>query len=176
MVGLKIPVIPIVRGALKIRTLETKQYTLPHYLDEIENMTERAGLSIRDDIDGYVAEHREIILKGDALDPDNIDENYTYDDVERLANKLDEFMPDFGEFEIMDGYNAVSDIVPDGGHIVDRVEHPEGMIICAGGCGEGISTSAGIGLLASQLVIDGRILFVKNPSLWSYSRSRFPGI
>ena len=178
MAGVEVPIGTYRRQLLKIQTKEKKEYTMPMYLDESEGMQERGGLWIRDDIVGYIgsATH-EIVGKMDKpVDPDKFDESYDYEHVIQMADKLEEFIPGFGDFEVVDGWSGLYSIAPDHIPIIDKVEDPKGFVICTGLRGEGIQFSPASGLLVSELILDGKITYIKDTSFFAYSSERFPWI
>lgn len=178
MAGIVVPVKPCRRLLFKIKLKEnTREGVNVMMVDELEALTERKGLYIRDDIDGFVggATHN-TNGKGDPedLNPDNFDEGYSNDEVIHFAEKLQNFLPDFGDFEVLDGFASLYSCVHDATYILDKVEDPKGLILCCGFCGEGIAASAGAGKICSELVLDGKISLIKNENPWAYSEQRFP--
>jgi sarcosine oxidase subunit beta len=175
MVGLDLPVKPTRRVLLMINPKERKPYKLPNITDECEAMTTRKGLWFREDIHGYVGSgSHEAIGLDDAIDPDDFDGSYTQDDVLDFSEKLEQFFTHFGDFEVIDGWASFYATVADGSYIIDKLDSPENFIICTGFCGGGISASGGAGRVASELILDGKITFIKDPSVLACSTDRFP--
>jgi sarcosine oxidase subunit beta len=177
MVGLKIPVKPCRRLLFKFKQQETTDFRLGViYLDEAEAMTERKGMYMRDDGVGFVGAgtHNGTGIWDEPVDPDNFDEGYSHDEVIDFAEKLYEFLPEFGDFEIMDGWAGLYGNVRDCMFIIDKVDKPKGLILCCGFCGEGLSNSAGAGKMATELILDGKISLVTDPSGYAYNDIRFP--
>ena len=175
MVGLDLPIEPRRRVLLTIEAKKPKTYSMPMITDECEALTERMGVWIRDDIKGYVGSATHGVLPvGEAIDPDDFDPNYTQNDVLEFSEKLEELFTEFGDFDVLDGWASFYATVRDGNYVIDRVKSPEGFVICSGFLGEGISASPAAGLMASELVLDGKITCVEDTSSWAYNAERFP--
>ncbi len=178
MAGLELPVKPVRRVLMIIKPKRQPDYKIPMMSDECEAYTKRQGLNIREDLDGCYAGSgsHEVVGHDDAIDPDNFDSRYTFDDVLDFGEKLDQMFPDFGDFDVVDGLAGFYATVPDANYIIDRIEEPEGIVACTGFMGEGISASGGAGRFAAELVLDGRITSCTNPGQWACTPERFPGL
>jgi len=177
MVGLEIPVKPVRRVLIKIQKKEETKDKWGQYQDEPGSHEKRKGLWIRHDVAGFVGSGtHEIEGKDEAVDPDNYNESYTYEEVIDFATKLDQQMPGFGEFDVVDGWAGLYEVTHDSNWIMDKAESPEGFYLICGFSGEGIHASAAAGLFASELILDGKVKCVKDPSLWAYNSQRFPEI
>ncbi len=178
MAGLELPVKPVRRVLLIIKPKRQLDFKIPMMSDECEAYTERQGLNIREDLDGCYAGSgsHEVVGYDEAIDPDNFDSRYTFDDVLDFGKKLEQLFPGFGDFDVVDGSAGFYATVPDANYVIGRVEEPEGIIICTGFMGEGISASGGAGRFAAELVLDGKITSCPNAGQWACTPERFPGI
>lgn len=178
MAGLELPVKPVRRVLMIIKPKRKPRYKIPMMSDECEAFTERQGLNIREDLEGCYAGSgsHEVVGHDDAIDPDHFDPRYSFDDVLDFGDKLEQLFPDFGDFDVVDGSAGFYATVPDANYIIGRVEEPEGIVVCTGFMGEGISASGGAGRFAAELVLDGKITSCTNPGPWACTPERFPGI
>jgi sarcosine oxidase subunit beta len=178
MAGLELPVKPVRRVLMIIKPKRQPNYKIPMMSDECEAFTERQGLNIREDLEGRYAGSgsHEVVGYDDAIDPDNFDPSYTFDDVVDFGEKLEQMFPDFGDFDVVDGSAGFYATVPDVNYIIGRAEEPEGIVVCTGFMGEGVDASGGAGRFAAELVLDGKITSCTNPSQWACTPERFPGI
>lgn len=177
MAGITIPVKPCRRILLTFKQREKTERKLGVIMiDEIEAQKERRGMYMRDDANGFVGagSHNTNGLGDEPVDPDNYDQSYSHDDVLEFAEKLYEFLPDFGDLEVVDGWANLYGNVRDSMYIIDKVDNPKGLILCCGFCGEGIANSAGAGKMVSELILDGKISLVADPSGFAFNSERFP--
>ena len=179
MAGVDIPITPHRCSLLKVMPLEKKNYpTKFFYFDAAESLTGRGSLWLHEERSGGFSGGPDMdeygTMASHIVDPDDYNQNYTFDDVISFADKMEKFIPGFGEFEVIDGWAKAFACVYDGNNIIDRLDNPEGLIICSGDCGEGISASAGVGLLTSELVVDGKISTIENAQYCAFNNQRFP--
>lgn len=176
MAGVEIPIKPVRRVLLTVQSNQERKCNLGGYLDTLEGFTPRMGLWIRSDAGGYVGGPAHSVVDWPdepPVDPDDFNQNYEYEEVTEFAQKLEEFMPGFGEFEVVDGWAGLYELTPDMRPIIDKVESPEGFMIFAGFSGEGIHASGGASVLAAQLILDGQITAIPDPSFFGYTKERF---
>jgi sarcosine oxidase subunit beta len=166
MAGLELSVKPVRRVLMIIKPKRQPSYKIPMMSDECEAFTERQGLNIREDLDGRYA----------GSGSHEVVPRYTFDDVVDFGEKLKQVFPDFGDFDVVDGWAGFYATVPDVNYIIGRAEEPEGIVVCTGFMGEGIDASGGAGRFAAELVLDGEITSCTNTSQWACTPERFPGI
>ena len=176
MIGLDVPIKPVRRLGFIVKPNEEVTFKFPPVTDELEAMTPRKGLYVREDVDGMFmgAGSHEVLGLDDEIDPDEMDPGYNLNEVVDFADKLEQLLPDFPDFDVVDGWAGFYACTPDSNYIVDKVDGIEGLYLNTGLSGEGISASGGAGLFMAELLLDGKISSCEDPSHWAWNAARFP--
>ncbi|MCH8090036.1 MAG: FAD-binding oxidoreductase [Chloroflexi bacterium] len=88
-------------------------------------------------------------------DPDEYDQKAGMDFVEEMWPRVVRRLPALEEAEYFTGYAGLYTNTPDGHPIIDRVEGIEGLYICTGFNGHGFKESPAVGIVVSELMVDG---------------------
>lgn len=89
------------------------------------------------------------------IDPDNFPQRASETDLEQIIERAARRVPKVENAEVMRGVTGVYDVTPDSRALLGPIPGVEGLHICAGFSGMGFKISPAIGLVMSELVLDG---------------------
>lgn len=89
-------------------------------------------------------------------DPDNFPQRATGEGMEELIERACRRVPKLENAEVMRGVTGVYDMTPDSRPLLGEIPGIRGLHICAGFSGMGFKISPAIGLVMSELLLDGR--------------------
>jgi sarcosine oxidase subunit beta len=89
------------------------------------------------------------------VDPDNFPQRASETELEEIIERASRRVPKFENAEVMRGVTGVYDMTPDARPMLGRIPNVEGLYLCAGFSGMGFKISPAIGLVMSELVLDG---------------------
>jgi sarcosine oxidase subunit beta len=89
------------------------------------------------------------------IDPDNFPQRAMETDLEEIIERASRRVPKIENAEVMRGVTGVYDMTPDARPLLGQVPGVEGLYICAGFSGMGFKISPAIGLVMSELILDG---------------------
>jgi glycine/D-amino acid oxidase-like deaminating enzyme len=89
------------------------------------------------------------------VDPDNFSQRASETDLEEILDRASRRVPSLENSEVMRGVTGVYDMTPDSRPLLGPVPGIEGLHICAGFSGMGFKISPAIGLVMSELILDG---------------------
>ncbi len=100
------------------------------------------------------------ILIGDfygkrPVDPDNFPQRASETDLEEIIERASRRVPKIENAEVMRGVTGVYDMTPDARPLLGPVPGVDGLFLCAGFSGMGFKISPAIGLVMSELILDG---------------------
>jgi len=90
------------------------------------------------------------------IDPDNFPQRSSDTDLEEIIERAARRLPKLETAEVMRGVTGVYDVTPDSRPLLGRVPGVEGLYLCAGFSGMGFKISPAIGLVMSELILDGK--------------------
>jgi sarcosine oxidase subunit beta len=103
-------------------------------------------------------------------DPDNFPQRASDDGLEEIIERASQRVPKLENAEVMRGVTGVYDMTPDSRPLLGEVAGVGGLHICAGFSGMGFKISPAIGLVMSELLLDGRC---KTVDISSFFPARF---
>jgi sarcosine oxidase subunit beta len=89
------------------------------------------------------------------VDPDNFPQRASDTELEEIIDRASRRVPKIENEEVMRGVTGVYDMTPDARPLLGQVPGVEGLYICAGFSGMGFKISPAIGLVMSELILDG---------------------
>jgi sarcosine oxidase subunit beta len=89
------------------------------------------------------------------IDPDNFPQRASETDLEEIIERASRRVPKIENAEVMRGVTGVYDMTPDARPLLGQAPGVEGLYICAGFSGMGFKISPAIGLVMSELILDG---------------------
>jgi sarcosine oxidase subunit beta len=89
-------------------------------------------------------------------DPDNFPQRASDEGLEEIIERASRRIPKLENAEVMRGVTGVYDMTPDSRPLLGAVSGVTGLHICAGFSGMGFKISPAIGLVMSELLLDGR--------------------
>lgn len=89
------------------------------------------------------------------VDPDNFPQRASEADLEEMIERAARRLPKLENAEVVRGTTGVYDITPDSCALLGPVPGIEGLYICAGFSGMGFKISPAIGIVMSELLLDG---------------------
>ena len=89
------------------------------------------------------------------IDPDNFPQRASDESLEEIIQRACRRLPKLEGAEIMRGVTGVYDITPDSRPLLGELPEIRGAYVCAGFSGMGFKISPAIGLVMSELVLDG---------------------
>lgn len=89
------------------------------------------------------------------VDPDSFPQRAYDDSLEEIIERACRRIPKLAGAEVMRGVTGVYDMTPDSRPLLGEVDGIRGLQVCAGFSGMGFKISPAIGLVMSELVIDG---------------------
>lgn len=100
------------------------------------------------------------VLVGDfygkrPVDPDNFSQNASQESLEELIERACRRLPKLEHAEIMRGVTGVYDMTPDCRPVLGEIPDVRGLFVCAGFSGMGFKISPAVGLVMSELLLDG---------------------
>ncbi len=91
-----------------------------------------------------------------GADPDNFPQRASDDGLEEIIERASRRVPRLENAEVMRGVTGVYDMTPDSRPLLGEVFDVAGLHVCAGFSGMGFKISPAIGLVMSELLLDGR--------------------
>jgi sarcosine oxidase subunit beta len=89
------------------------------------------------------------------VDPDNFPQRASDMELEEIIERASRRVPKLENAEVMRGETGVYDMTPDARPLLGQVPGVEGLYICAGFSGMGFKISPAIGLVMSELILEG---------------------
>jgi glycine/D-amino acid oxidase-like deaminating enzyme len=89
------------------------------------------------------------------VDPDNFQQRASETELEEIIERASRRVPKLEHAEILRGVTGVYDMTPDARPLLGPVPGLEGLYLCAGFSGMGFKISPAIGLVMSELILDG---------------------
>ncbi len=105
-----------------------------------------------------------------GVDPDNFPQRASDDLLEEIIERACRRVPKLENAEVMRGVTGVYDMTPDSRPILGQISGMDGLYVCAGFSGMGFKISPAIGLVMSELLLDGR---GKTVDISAFRPSRF---
>jgi sarcosine oxidase subunit beta len=90
------------------------------------------------------------------VDPDNFPQSAADESLEEMIERSCRRIPKLEGAEIMRGVTGVYDVTPDSRPLLGEIPGMSGLYVCAGFSGMGFKISPAIGLVMSELVLEGR--------------------
>jgi sarcosine oxidase, subunit beta len=90
-----------------------------------------------------------------GVDPDNFPPRATDESMEEIIDRACRRVPKLEGAEVMRGVTGVYDMTPDSRPLLGEIPGIGGLYVCAGFSGMGFKISPAIGLVMSELVLDG---------------------
>jgi sarcosine oxidase, subunit beta len=90
------------------------------------------------------------------VDPDNFPQRASDESLEEIIERACRRVPKLAGAEVMRGVTGVYDMTPDSRPLLGEIPGVGGLFVCAGFSGMGFKISPAIGLVMSELVLDGR--------------------
>jgi sarcosine oxidase, subunit beta len=90
------------------------------------------------------------------VDPDNFPQRASDDSLEELIERACRRIPKLEKAEVMRGVTGVYDMTPDCRPLLGEIPEVRGLYVCAGFSGMGFKISPGVGLVMSELLLEGR--------------------
>ena len=104
------------------------------------------------------------------VDPDNFPQRASDESLEEIIERACRRVPKLEGAEVMRGVTGVYDMTPDSRPLLGEIPGIAGLYVCAGFSGMGFKISPAIGLVMSELVLEGKGLSV---DLTPFRPSRF---
>jgi sarcosine oxidase subunit beta len=89
------------------------------------------------------------------VDPDNFPQRASDESLEEVIERACRRVPKLDNAEVMRGVTGVYDMTPDSRPLLGEIPGVAGLHVCAGFSGMGFKISPAIGLVMSQLILDG---------------------
>ena len=89
------------------------------------------------------------------VDPDNFPQRASDDGLETLIERATRRIPKLEHAEVLRGVTGVYDMTPDSRPLLGEIPGIKGLHVCAGFSGMGFKISPAIGLVMSELLLDG---------------------
>lgn len=89
------------------------------------------------------------------VDPDNFPQRASDESVEEIIERACRRIPKLAGAEVMRGVTGVYDMTPDSRPLLGEIPGVAGLYVCAGFSGMGFKISPAIGLVMSELILDG---------------------
>jgi len=90
------------------------------------------------------------------VDPDNFPQRASDESLEEIIERACRRVPKLAGAEIMRGVTGVYDMTPDSRPLLGEIPGIDGLYVCAGFSGMGFKISPAIGLVMSELVLEGK--------------------
>ena len=95
-------------------------------------------------------------LESDVDDPEVYAQRASQGFIAEVWGRIARRIPAMADAEFATGYAGLYTQTPDSHPVIDRVDGVDGLYICTGFSGHGFKLSPAVGLLVSELVLDGR--------------------
>ena len=105
-----------------------------------------------------------------GADPDNFPQRAADHELEEIIERACRRIPKLENAEVMRGVTGVYDMTPDSRPLLGAIPGVSGLYVCAGFSGMGFKISPAVGLVMSELLLDGR---GKTVDISSFSPDRF---
>ncbi len=105
-----------------------------------------------------------------GADPDNFPQRAADHELEEIIERACRRVPKLENAEVMRGVTGVYDMTPDARPLLGEIPSVSGLYVCAGFSGMGFKISPAVGLVMSELLLDGRGHAV---DISSFAPSRF---
>lgn len=105
-----------------------------------------------------------------GVDPDNFPQRAPDESLETLIDRASRRIPALENAEVMRGVTGVYDMTPDSRPLLGELPGVKGVHICAGFSGMGFKISPAIGVVMSELLLDGK---AKSVDISSFRPGRF---
>jgi sarcosine oxidase, subunit beta len=89
------------------------------------------------------------------IDPDDFPQRASDESLEEIIERACRRVPKLANAEVMRGVTGVYDMTPDSRPLLGEIPEIAGLYVCAGFSGMGFKISPAIGLVVSELVLDG---------------------
>ena len=89
------------------------------------------------------------------VDPDNFPQRASETELEEIIERASRRVSKLENAEVMRGVTGVYDMTPDARPLLGQIPGVEGLYLCAGFSGMGFKISPAIGLVMSELILDG---------------------
>lgn len=178
------PAVIVTTGQWSKALLQTASVDLPietelHYVAVLRNAPDMRGGGLAC-IDSactvyFRADGNEKTLIGDfygqrGVDPENFPRHVVPGWFEEIVERAAKRMPKLQDAEIMKGITGVYDVSPDARPILGEIAAVRGLYVAAGFTGMGFKLSPAIGVVISELVLDG---VAKTVDITAFRPSRF---
>ncbi len=90
------------------------------------------------------------------VDPDNFPQRASDESLEEIIERACRRVPKLAGAEVMRGVTGVYDMTPDSRPLLGEIPEISGLFVCAGFSGMGFKISPAVGLVMSELVLDGK--------------------
>ncbi len=90
------------------------------------------------------------------VDPDNFPQRASDESLEEIIERACRRVPKLERAEVMRGVTGVYDMTPDSRPLLGEIPGVNGLFVCAGFSGMGFKISPAIGLVMSELLLDGK--------------------
>ncbi len=104
------------------------------------------------------------------VDPDDFPQRASDESLEEIIEHACRRIPKLAGAEVMRGVTGVYDMTPDSRPLLGEIPGIAGLYVCAGFSGMGFKISPAIGLVMSELVVDGR---AKTVDIQAFRTDRF---
>lgn len=91
-----------------------------------------------------------------GADPDNFPQRASDDGLEEIIERASRRIPKLENAEVMRGVTGVYDMTPDSRPLLGEIRGIGGLYVCAGFSGMGFKISPAVGLVMSEMLLDGR--------------------
>ena len=105
-----------------------------------------------------------------GADPDNFPQRASDDGLEEIIERASRRVPKVENAEVMRGVTGIYDMTPDCRPLLGEIPEAPGLYVCAGFSGMGFKISPAIGLVMSELLLDGQ---GKTVDIAAFRPSRF---
>jgi sarcosine oxidase, subunit beta len=105
-----------------------------------------------------------------GVDPDNFPQRASDESLETLIDRASRRIPALENAQVMRGVTGVYDMTPDSRPLLGEMPGVKGLHICAGFSGMGFKISPAIGVVMSELLLDGN---AKSVDISSFRPGRF---
>jgi sarcosine oxidase, subunit beta len=163
------PIVLAATGPWTRALLEKLNYSLPieceyHQVAILRNPVDLKGAGCACIDSGtatyFRSDAQDKILVGDfygkrPVDPDNFPQRASDESLAEVIERASRRIPKLARAELMRGVTGVYDMTPDSRPLLGQLPEVRGFYICAGFSGMGFKISPAIGLVMSELVLDG---------------------